>query len=91
MEMLSTSLHDIRIDMSIKVNFLHCLEDKFLGDCSDVSDEQEERFQQDIKKIEERYQGRWDKRMMVDYWWSIKRDLNNAKHDRQPRKRKCLP
>ena len=35
--------------------------------------------------MEKRYQGRWDKQMMADYYWSIKRDLNNIKHDNQER------
>lgn len=30
-----------------------------------------ERFHQDTKVIEERYQGRWDKRIMADYCWIL--------------------
>ena len=29
--------------------------------------------------MEERYQGQWDKQMMVDYYWII----NNIEHDNQ--------
>ena len=50
-----------------------------------MGDEQRERSHHDIKTMEERNQGRWDKRMMPDYCWSIKKDLNNIKHDRQSR------
>ncbi|GBM72637.1 hypothetical protein AVEN_238222-1 [Araneus ventricosus] len=39
-----------------------------------VSDEQGERFHQDIKEMERRYQGRWDVNMMADYCWCLKRD-----------------
>ncbi len=33
----------------------------------DVSDEQGKRFHQDIKAMEERYQGRWDTHMIAYY------------------------
>ena len=42
--------------MWIKVHFLHSHLDKFPDNCVDVSDELGERFHQDIKIIEERYQ-----------------------------------
>ena len=63
------SLHD----MNIKVWFLHDHLDEFLYNYNDVSDEQEERFHQDIKTIEEREQGRSNKRMMAYFGWSIKK------------------
>ena len=84
-EKLLKSLQDIGANMSIKVHFLH--PDNFPDDCDDVSDEQRERFHQDIKTMEERYQERLDKRMMANYCWSIKRDLNNIKHDSQSGKK----
>ena len=68
-------LQDIGTNISIKVYFLQ----RHL-DIGDVSDE---RFHQDIKTLEERYQGRWDKHIMADTWWIIKRDLNNIEHYRQ--------
>ena len=85
-----TSYREIRAKMSIKVHFLHSHLDKFPENCGDVSDEQVERFHQDIKLMEERYQGRWDKRMMVDYCWSLKRDTS-VEHSLQAKKRKFLP
>ena len=42
MEKLLKSLQDIGANMSIKVHFLHSHLDKFLDNCSDVSDEQGE-------------------------------------------------
>ena len=54
------------INMSIKVHFLNSHLDQFM-DLGDVSDEQDERFHQDIKIMEERYQGRWYIKMMADY------------------------
>ena len=78
-------------NMSIKVHFLHNHLDRFPENCGDVSDEQGERFHQDIKEMETRYQGRWDARMMTDYCWSIKRDNPDGEHSCQSRKRKFLP
>ena len=46
--------------MSIKVHFLHSHLDESPANLGDVSDEQGERFHQDIQTMEERYQGRYD-------------------------------
>ena len=78
-------------NMSIKVHFLHNHLDRCPANCGDVSDEQGERFHQDIKEMETRYQGKWDAGMIVDYYWSTKRDNPKANHSRQSRKRKFLP
>ena len=43
--------------MSIKVHFLHSHLNRFPENLGDVSDEQGERLHQDIKVMEERYQG----------------------------------
>ena len=78
-------------NMSIKVHFLHNHLDQFPAYCGDDSDEQGERFHQDFKEKETRYQGRWDARMMVDYCWSIKHENPKANHSGQSRKKKFLP
>ena len=80
-EMLWKSLLDVGAKMSIKVYFLHSHQNIFSDNCGNVSDEQSERFHQDIKTMEERYRGRRDKQIMADYFWSIKRDLHNSEHD----------
>ena len=54
-------------------------------DCRDVSDEQGERFQDDIKAIGERYQGRWDNRMTADYSQSLKREKPQQNYSRKSR------
>ena len=41
--------------------------------------EQGERFHQDIKVMEQIYQGRWYENMMADYCWLLKRDLPQNK------------
>ena len=50
------------------MHFLYSHLDNFFENCRDVSDKQVERFHQDMKLMEERYQGCWDKRMMTDCW-----------------------
>ncbi|CAK1541442.1 unnamed protein product [Leptosia nina] len=45
----------------LKVHFLHCHLDYFPGNLGDVSQKQGERFHQDIKEMEKRYQGRWER------------------------------
>ena len=47
-------------NMNAKLHFLHNHLERFPANCGDVSDEQGERFHQDIKEMETRYQGRWD-------------------------------
>ena len=76
--------------MSIKVHFLHAHLDRFPENLGDVSDEQGERFHQDIKVMENRYQGYWNTKMMADYCWSLKRDCPNDSHARKSNKRKFL-
>lgn len=77
--------------MSIKVHFLFSHLDKFPENLGSVSDEQGERFHQDMRDMEERYQGRWDKNMMADYCWSIKRDHPNMQHRRKALKKSFAP
>ena len=79
------------INMRIKVHFLHSHLDRFPENLGDVSDEQGERFHQDIKVMEERYQGRWGKKMISDYCWCLKRDKPDSQHSRMSKKRTFLP
>ncbi|GFV47826.1 uncharacterized protein TNCV_4803151 [Trichonephila clavipes] len=51
-------------NMSVKVHFLHSHLDYFPENLGAVSEEQGERFPQDIKEMEHRYQGRWNVNMM---------------------------
>ena len=53
--------------MCIKVYFFFSHNENFSKSLGDVSDEQGERFNQDIKIMEERYRGRRDKTMMADF------------------------
>ena len=59
------------VHMSIKIHFLFSHLDRFPEYIGTVSDEQGERFQQDIKAVEQRCQGRWDTHMTADYCWTM--------------------
>ena len=50
--------------MNIKIHYLFSHLDRFPENLGELSEEQGERFHQDIKVMEERYQGRWDTHMM---------------------------
>ena len=88
---LLRSFQDLGANMSIKVHFLFSHLDHFPINLSDVSDEHGERFHQDIKTMEERYQGRWNIHMLADYCWCLMRDFPSIKHRRNSRKRTFLP
>ncbi|GFY24534.1 uncharacterized protein TNCV_1015801 [Trichonephila clavipes] len=68
--------------MSVKVHFLLSHLDYFPESLGAVSEEQGERFHQDIKEMERRYQGRWNVNMMADYCWMLKRE-NSQEHSRK--------
>ncbi|GFU57687.1 uncharacterized protein TNCV_3638421 [Trichonephila clavipes] len=68
--------------MSVKVHFLHSHLDYFPENVGAVSEEQGERFHQDIKEMERRYQGRWNVNMMADYCWMLKGE-NSQEHSRK--------
>lgn len=89
-EELLLSLQALGCRMSIKVHCLHSHLGDFPENLGDVSEEQGECFHQDIKLMEERYQGRWDSNMMADYCWSLMRDIPEAVHQRSAKKRKFM-
>ena len=68
--------------MNIKLHHLFSHLDYFSENLGDVSEEQAEKFHQDIGVIEERYQGRWDSHMMADYWWTLIRVCTKQSHSR---------
>ncbi|GFV05484.1 uncharacterized protein TNCV_226951 [Trichonephila clavipes] len=69
-------------NMSVKVHFLHSHLDYFPENLGAVSKEQGERFHQDIKETERRYQGRLNVNMMADYCWMLKRE-SSQEHSRK--------
>lgn len=72
--------------MSLKLHFLHSHLEFFPANLGDVSDEHGERFHQDIRTMEERYQGRFNSNMMGDYCWFLQRETT-VHHKRKSR---CL-
>lgn len=67
--------------MSLKIHFLDSHLDFFPENLGALSDEHGERFHQQLKSMEHRYQGFWDERMMGDYIWFLIResDINSNK------------
>ena len=90
-EKMLKSFENFRCNMSIKVHFLFSHLSSFPENLGSVSDEQGERFHQDIKIMEERYQGHWDVNMMADYCWNLKRDNPSQKHSQLSQKRHFVP
>ena len=71
------------VRMSTKMNFLNYHLDYFPKNCGDYSEEQSERFHQDIHVMEEQYQGHWDVNTLADYCWCLKRDILVPQHKRK--------
>ena len=88
---LLESYKTLGCNMSIKLHYLHCHLASFSEYLGAVSDEQCEWFHQDLKVMEESYQGRWNVHMMADYCWSIKRFSPQVEHSRKSYKHKFLP
>ena len=72
------------------MHFLNSHLDYFPDDCGNYSEEQGERFHQDIAIMEQRYQGQWNVSMMGDYCWSLKRDVPYSMHKRKPKRQQFL-
>lgn len=84
---MMANFHTLGANMSIKLHYLYNHLDKFPDNLGDYSEEQGERFHQDLKVMEERYQGRWDCHMMADYCWTLKRDCPLKTYNRKALKR----
>ncbi len=61
------------------MHFLSSHLEYFPQKCGDVNEEQGE-FHQDIRVMEQRYQGRWDIIMLADYCLCVKRNAPTTKH-----------
>jgi len=85
---LITNLHALGCNMSLKIHFLHSHLDFFQPNLGAVSDEHGERFHQDIKDMEKRYQGTATPNMLADYCWTIARDNQEGTYKRKARKLK---
>ena len=68
------NFRDLGCNMSINIHYLHNHLDRFPKNLDDYSEKQGERFHQDMRTMEVRYQGKWDTHMMADYCWNMQRD-----------------
>ena len=84
------NLQALGAEMSTKIHFLNSHLNYFPENCGDYSEEQGERFHQDIRMMEERCQGRWDINMLADYCWCLKRDISVSQRKRKTLKRSLL-
>ena len=62
--------------MNLKLHFLDSHVDQFPENNGDFSEQQGERFHQNLREFERRFQGRWGINMLADYCWMIKREKN---------------
>ena len=77
---LLKNYHAMGVNMSLKIHFLHSHLDFFPENLGAVSDEQGERFHQDLKIFEDRHKGFWDAGMLGDYCWSILRETDQRNY-----------
>lgn len=68
--------------MSIKIHFLHSHLDFFPVNLGQFSDEQGERFHQEMLVIEKRFEGKSEIRMMANFCWSLQRDTSDLTYKR---------
>lgn len=73
-------------NMSLKLHFLSSHVDYFPENLGAFSEEQGERFHQDLKDVERRYQGGWNINMMADYCWMLKRESAASKTSKRIRR-----
>ena len=74
--------------MSLKLHFLASHLDYFSPKLGAISEEQGERFRQELKDVERRFQGRSDVNIMANYCWSIARDDPSLEYSRTSRTHK---
>jgi len=81
-----TNFGALGCNMNLKLHFLDSHIDYFPINLGAYSEEQGERFHQDIKEMERRYQGRWNVNMMADFCWNLKRETEKrgVKRKRKP-------
>ena len=72
--------------MSLKLHIFHSHIGEFKDNLGDYSEEQGERFHQDVKSFEERYKGQYNENMMGDYICNLLRE-SDLTYNRQSRKK----
>ncbi|GBN74411.1 Nose resistant to fluoxetine protein 6, partial [Araneus ventricosus] len=69
-------------NMSLKIHFLHSHLEFYPENLGSVSDEHGEQFHQAISNMGARSQGKWNPKMLADYFWTFKMDIPQAKQSR---------
>ncbi|GBO32179.1 hypothetical protein AVEN_207918-1 [Araneus ventricosus] len=69
--------------MSLKVHFLHSNLDFSPENLGAVSDEHGEQFHQDIAQFESRFSGKWNAKMLAEYFWSLVRETSTTGYKRK--------
>ena len=72
--------------MSLKLHVLHSHIDEFKDNMGDYSEEQGERFYQDVKSFEDCYKSQYNESMMGDYIWNLVRE-SELTYNRQSHKK----
>jgi len=85
---LSQSYQKLGCNMALKIHFLHSHLDFFPENCGAVSDENGERFHQDISSMEKKYQGKRNCAMLADYCWTLAREGHTMEYKRQAKRKK---
>ena len=75
--------------MSLKIHFLHSHLDFFSSNLGDISNEHSVRFHQEIKEMENRYQGKVTEHMMADYCWFLQNE-SDTEHKRKSERQKFV-
>lgn len=63
--------------MNVKMHLMHSHVNYFPENLGHCNEEHGERFNQDIKDVKNRYQIRCNVNMMADYYWVLKRAIND--------------
>ena len=71
--------------MSIKMHVFHSHLEVFKSNMGSYSEEQGERFHQDLQNFEKRYHGQYNERMLGDYIWGLVRE-SDLTYKRKSRK-----
>lgn len=64
----------MKVNMSLKIHFLVDHLNFFPSNCGDCSDQQGERFHQDLATMEKRFNGKDPRNMLGEYCWSLCRE-----------------
>jgi hypothetical protein len=76
-DLLLSELQAYGCRMSIKLHFLNAHVDYFPGNVGQMSEEQGERFHQELKDFEKRYHGKISSSILADYCWNLVRESDS--------------